>query len=106
MEHNVDSRVRSAWNKRRVLSGVIRDNNVPGRLKTRLYTTVIRLTLIYDSDCWAMRRAEQQRRYDNAKMDSWHNKKGRIINEKFRADATGQANHHISPRNDVRDKAR
>ena len=60
------------WNAWRGLSGVIK--KVPVKLKKKLYKTVIRPTLIYGSECWALHRAEQQNRNENAKVDSGQNK--------------------------------
>ena len=83
---DVDNRVRSAWNSWRGLSGVICDKKVPVKLNNKLYKTVIRPTLIYGSECWALHKAEQQR----MKMLRWiegKTRKDRIRNEKFRSDA-------------------
>ena len=67
--------VRSAWNSWRGLSGVICDKKAPVKLKNKLYKTVIRPTLIYGSECWALHRAEQQRnRYEDDNMNSGQNK--------------------------------
>ena len=58
------------WNAWRGLSGVIK--KVPVKLKKKLYKTVIRPTLIYGSECWALHRAEQQRmRTTEMKMLRW-----------------------------------
>ena len=40
---------------------VICGKKVPVKLRNKLYKTVIRPTLIYGSECWALYRAEQQR---------------------------------------------
>ena len=67
------------------------DKKVPVKLKNKLYKTVIRLTLIYGSECWALHRAEQQRMHTTEmKMLRWiqgKTRKDRIRNEKFRSDA-------------------
>ena len=88
---DVDNRVRSAWNYWRGLSGVICDKKVPVKLKNKLYKTVIRPTLIYDSECWALHRAEQQMMHTTEmKMLRWiqgKTRKDRIRNEKSRSDA-------------------
>ena len=71
-----NNRVRSTWNSWRGLSGVICDKKVPVKLKNKLYKTVIRLILIYGSECWALHRAAKDghNRDENAKMDSGQNK--------------------------------
>ena len=75
----VDNRVRSAWNSWRALSGVICDNKVPVKLNNKLYKTVIRPTLIYGSECWALHRAEQQRMHTtDMKMLRWINNNNKI----------------------------
>ena len=88
---DVDNRVRSAWNSWRGLSVVICDQKVPVKLKNKLYKTVIRSTLIYGSECWALHRTEQQRMHTTEmKMLRWiqgKSRKDRIRNEKFRSDA-------------------
>ena len=88
---DVDNRVRSAWYSWRGLSGVICDKKVPVKLKNKLYKTVIRPTLIYGSECWALHRAEQQRMHTTEmKMLRWiqgKTRKDRIRNEKFRSEA-------------------
>ena len=84
---DVDNRVRSAWNSWRGLSGVICDKKVPVKLKNKLYKTVIRPTLIYGSECWALHKAEQQRMHTTEmKMLRWiqgKTRKDRIRNKKL-----------------------
>ena len=88
---DVDNRVRSAWNSWRGISGVICDKKVPVKPKNKLYKTVIKPTLIYGSECWALHKAEQQRMHTTEmKMLRWihiKTRKDRIRNEKFRSDA-------------------
>ena len=67
----------------------------------KLYKTVIRPTLIYGSECWALHRAEQQRMHTTEmKTLRWiqgKTRKVRIRNEKFRSDAILCATHEHSP---------
>ena len=67
------------------------DKKVPVKLKNKLYKTVIRPTLVYGSECWALHRAEQQRMHTaEMKMLKWiqgNTRKDRITNEKFHDDA-------------------
>ena len=82
---------RSGWNSLRGLSGVICDKKVPVKLKNKLYKTVIRPTLIYGSECWALHKAEQQRMHTTEMtMLRWiedKTRKDRIRNEQFSSDA-------------------
>ena len=50
------------------LSGVICDKKVSVKLKDKLYKTVIRPTLIYGSDCWALHRAEKDAHNQDANV--------------------------------------
>ena len=38
--------------------GVIYDNKVPVKLKVELYQTVMKPTMLYGVECWAMRKKE------------------------------------------------
>ena len=54
------------------LSGVICDTKVQVKLKNKLYKTVIRPTMIYGSECWALHKTEQQRMHTTEmKMLRW-----------------------------------
>ena len=61
------------------------------KLKNKLYKSVIRPTLIYGSECWALHKAEQQKMHTTEmKMLRWiqgKTRKDRIRNDKFRSDA-------------------
>ena len=63
----------------------------PVKLKNKLHKTVIRPTLIYGNECWALHRTEQQMMYTTEmNMLRWiqgKTLKYRIRNEKFRSDA-------------------
>ena len=55
----VRARVSAAWGKWRDLSGVISDKNMPRKLKTKLYTTVIRPLLLYGAECWTVKKKKE-----------------------------------------------
>ena len=55
-EEAVRARVSAAWGKCGDLSGVISDNKMPRKLKTKLYMTVIRPVLLYGAKCWTIGR--------------------------------------------------
>ena len=59
-EEAVRARVSAAWGKWRDISGVISDNNMPRKLKIKLYMTVIRPVLLYGAECWTVRKKEEQ----------------------------------------------
>ena len=59
-EEAVKARVRAAWGKWRDISGVISDKNMPRNLKIKLYMTVIRRVLLYEAECWTVRKKEEQ----------------------------------------------
>nr|CDJ83060.1 endonuclease-reverse transcriptase [Haemonchus contortus] len=46
-----NSRVNAAWLKRRSKTGVLCDKNMPERLESKIYRTVIRLVAIYGAEC-------------------------------------------------------
>ena len=58
---DVDGRIKVAWSRWRDLSGVIYDKKVPMKLKSKLYKTVVRPAMVYGSECWALRKQEEQR---------------------------------------------
>ena len=58
---DVDGRIKVAWSRWRDLSGVIYDKKVHMKLKSKLYKTVVRPAMVYGSECWALRKQEEQR---------------------------------------------
>ena len=67
------------------VSGVIYDKKVPIKLKSKLYKTVVRPAMVYGSECWALRKQEEQRLHTTKmKMLRWSQgktRKDRIKNE-------------------------
>ena len=59
-EHAVRARIRAAWQKWKDLTGVIYDKRLPMKLKTKVYKTVVRPTLIYGSELWMVRKKEER----------------------------------------------
>ena len=51
--------VRLSWNKWRETTGVICDKKVTVKLKVKIYQTVIKPTMLYGAECWAMRKKEE-----------------------------------------------
>ena len=58
-EADCKNRVRLSWNKWRETTGVICDKKVPVKLKAKIYQTVIKPTMLYGAECWAMRKKEE-----------------------------------------------
>ena len=88
---DVDGRIKVAWSKWRDLAGVIYDKKVPTKnkgLKSKLYKTVVRPAMVYGSECWALRKQEEQRLHTTEmKMLRWSQgktRKDRIKNETIR----------------------
>ena len=59
IEADCKNRVRLSWNKRRETTGVICDKKVPVKQKVKIYQTVIKPTMLYGAECWAMRKKEE-----------------------------------------------
>ena len=85
---DVDGRIKVTWSGWRDLSGVIYDKKVPMKLKSKLYKTVVRPAMVYGSECWALRKQEEQRLHTTEmKMLRWSQgktRKDRIKNETIR----------------------
>ena len=85
---DVDGRITVAWSKWRDLSGVIYDKKVPIKPKSKLYKIVARPATVYGSECWALRKQEEQRLHTTEmKMLRWSQGKTRkdiIKNETIR----------------------
>ena len=58
-EADCKNRVRLSWNKWRETTGVSCDKKVPVKLKVKIYQTVIKPTMLYGAECWAMRKKEE-----------------------------------------------
>ena len=85
---DVDGRIKVAWSRWRDLSGVMYDKKVPTKLKSMLYKTVVRPAMVYVSECWALRKQEEQRLHTTEmKMLRWSQgktRRDRIKNETIR----------------------
>ena len=69
---DVDGRIKVAWSRWRDLSGVIYDKKVPMNRINKLHRTVVRPAMVYGSECWALRKQEEQRLYKTEmKMLRW-----------------------------------
>ena len=55
----VKQRVKAAWTKWREVTGVMCDRKISRKLKCKIYKTVVRPVLLYGSECWAVRKKEE-----------------------------------------------
>ena len=62
MERDVDGQIHVSWSRWRYLSVFIYDKKVSlhVKLKSKLYKTVVRPAMVNGSECWALRKQEEQ----------------------------------------------
>ena len=60
-------RVQSGWNNWKRVSGVLCDKRINGKIKGKVYRTVVRPALTYGADTWALKKA-QERKLEVAEM--------------------------------------
>ena len=58
-ERDINNRVKLAWMKWKQLTGVLCDKKVPIKLKDKVYKTVIKPTMTYGAECWAVRKKDE-----------------------------------------------
>jgi hypothetical protein len=61
IERDVNNRIQAGWAKWREASGVLCDRRVPMKLKGKFYATVVRPVMLYASECWALKKREEQK---------------------------------------------
>ena len=61
IDRDIEHRVQSGWLRWRRASGVLCDKKVPAKLKGKFYKVVVRPTLLYDSKCWPITKAQEQK---------------------------------------------
>ncbi|EYC26828.1 hypothetical protein Y032_0010g985 [Ancylostoma ceylanicum] len=72
LSHEVSARINATWLKWRSLTGVLCDKNIPDRLKSRIYRTVIRPVALYATGCWpATKEVERRLGVMEMKMSRW-----------------------------------
>ena len=49
------------WQKWKQATGVLCDKRMPVRLKGKVYRTVVRPVILYDSECWPIKKTQVQR---------------------------------------------
>ena len=60
-ERDINNRVKLAWVKWKQLTGVLCDKKVPIKLKDKVYKTVIKPTMTYGAERWAVRKKDENR---------------------------------------------
>ncbi|KAL5153826.1 LINE-1 retrotransposable element ORF2 protein [Glycine soja] len=55
IEGDVNHRIQAGWMKWRKASGVLCDAKVPIKLKGKFYRTAVRPTILYGTECWAVK---------------------------------------------------
>ena len=53
---DVTLRIQAGWLKWRAATVVLRDRNFPSRLKGKFYRVAIRPTLMYEKECWSIKK--------------------------------------------------
>ena len=55
IDRDVDLRMQAAWSSWRKVTGVLYDRKIPFRFNAKVYEAIIRPSLAYGSECWAMK---------------------------------------------------
>ncbi|XP_063937419.1 uncharacterized protein LOC108194424 [Daucus carota subsp. sativus] len=58
---DVTHRILTGWLRWRAATGVLCDGSVPLKLKGKFYRVAIRPSLLYGSECWPLRKAQERR---------------------------------------------
>ena len=61
IDEDVSNRIQAGWLKWRAATGVFIDKKFPSRLKGKFYRVAIRLTLLYGTECWPVKKVFEQR---------------------------------------------
>ena len=90
-ERDINNRVRLAWMKWKQLTGVLCDKKVPIKLKDKVYKTVIKPTMTYGAECWAVRKKDENRLHvTEMRMLRWirgKTRKDHVRNQSIQDDA-------------------
>jgi len=58
-EHAVTARIRSAWNRFRQLVGFLTTNDVPLKMRGKVYELCVRSCMLYGSETWVMKKENE-----------------------------------------------
>ena len=61
IDSDINHRIQAGWLKWRNSTRVLCDRNIPLWLKGKFYRTAIRPSLLYDTECWAIKRHHAQK---------------------------------------------
>ena len=61
IDSDVNHRIQAGWLKWRSATGVLCDRNILLWLKGKFYRTAIKPALLYDTECWAIKRYHAQK---------------------------------------------
>ncbi|GJY77956.1 ataxia telangiectasia mutated family protein [Tanacetum coccineum] len=61
IDKDVTHRIRTMWKRWRTASGILCDKRVPLKLKGNFYRVVIRLAMLYGSECWPITKAQENK---------------------------------------------
>ena len=61
LDTEVTRKMQAGWAKWRAASGVLCDKRIPLKLKGKFYSTVVRPVMKYGSECWALKKAHEQK---------------------------------------------
>ena len=92
-ERDISNRVKLAWMEWKQLTGVLCDKYVPIKVKDKVYKTVIKPTMTYGAECWAVRKKDENRLHvAEMRMLRWirgKTRKDHITNPIIQEDAKG-----------------
>ncbi len=90
-ERDINNRTKLAWMKWKQLTGVLCDKKVPIKLKDKVYKTVIKPTMTYGAECWAVRKKDENRLHvAEMRMLRWirgKTRKDHVRNQSIQEDA-------------------
>ena len=99
VERDINNRVKLAWMKWKQLTGVLCDKKVPIKLKDKICKTVIKSTMAYVAECWAVRKKYENRLHvTEMRMLRWirgNTRKEHVSNQIVQEDAKSVPNVNI-----------
>ncbi|XP_060182744.1 uncharacterized protein LOC132612646 [Lycium barbarum] len=88
IDDDVTHRIGAGWMKWKLSSEVLCDKKVPPILKGKFYKVVVRPTMLYETECWPVKKAHAQKmKVAEMRMLRWmcgHTRRDRIQNEVIR----------------------